>query len=100
MIINGSFSLSLSISLTAIPQPTEKTTFMVSKARFLQSEKEVVSLESDRKIRTMVARKSDQVTPMRFFALVAKVFIESLLCLLEKEQKVAVSSDLDDFNNT
>lgn len=74
----------------------EKTTFMVSKARFLQSEKEVVSLESDRKIRTMVARKSNQVTPMRFLALMAKVSIESL----GKERKVAVSSYLDDFNNS
>jgi len=74
----------------------EKTTFMVSKARFLQSEKEVVSFESDRKIRTMVARKSNQVTPMRFLALMAKVSIESL----GKERKVAVSSYLDDFNNS
>lgn len=78
----------------------EKTTFMVSKARFLQSEKEVVSFESDRKIRTMVARKSNQVTPMRFLALMAKVSLESLLCQLGKERKVAVSSYLDDFNNS
>ncbi len=100
MIINGSFSLSLSISLTAIPQPTEKTTFMVSKARFLKSKKEVVSFESDRKIQIIGTRKPNQVTPMRFYAPVANVSIESLLCLLEKERKVAVSSDLDDFNNS